>query len=288
MKVYNHPAHSNVTVVELPKKEIKKIDFALCKQPKETLKSYYDRQDTKPDFLMNGGFFNMSDGKTCFNFVDEGEDIVSGHWYELGIGVSGDNTLEYGNVTVHAWRDFVAAYPPLIEDGKACSTAIAKDLNYKARRSVLAYDDTRVYLIAVEGSGMKFEAVQKLLLDMGVTHAIGLDGGGSTKILQDGISITSKLYNRAVDNVIAVYLKPIRHRVQVGAWKTHLYALNMQAKIRKFPDPLIAGYAGARCVKRDGWWKVQVGAYSTREQAERVEAHLATLGVTDTLITTKD
>ena len=72
MKVYKHPTYSNVTVVELPKKEINKIDFAICKQPKETLKAFYDRQETKPDFLMNGGFFNMSDGKTIFNYTING------------------------------------------------------------------------------------------------------------------------------------------------------------------------------------------------------------------------
>lgn len=285
MKVYKHPTHSNVTVVELPKKEIKKIDFAICKQPKETLKSFYDRQTTKPDFLMNGGFFNMSDGKTIFNYTDEGKPVVSGHWTELGIGVSGDNTLEYGKVTAHEWRDFVAAYPPLIEDGKACSTAIAKDLNYKARRSVLAYDDTNVYLIAVEGAGMKFEAVQEMLLDMGVTHAIGLDGGGSTKILQDGKSITSTVYNRAVDNVVAVYLKVI-HRVQCGAFTNYLYALAMLAKIRALPDKIGAGYKNAYIRKIGKYYKIQIGAFSKWAGANLVLADLKAMGF-DAFITTE-
>jgi exopolysaccharide biosynthesis protein len=42
---------------------------------------------------------------------------------------------------------------------------------------------------------------------MNIDYAINLDGGGSTKILKDGKSLTSILYNRSVDNVIAFWLK---------------------------------------------------------------------------------
>ena len=284
MKVYKHPTHSNVTVVELPKKEIKRVDFAICKQPKETLKAFYDRQTTRPDFLMNGGIFNLSDGKTYYNYRDEGKDVSGWHWYTAGMGVV-DDELKYGHIGSEKWTDFVTAYPPLIENGKACSTAIAKELNYKARRSVLAYDEENVYLIAVEGAGMKFEAVQEMLLDMGVTHAIGLDGGGSTKILQDGKSITSTVYNRAVDNVVAVYLKVI-HRVQVGAFTNKPYALALQAKIRALPDHIGAGYKNAYVRKIGKYYKVQVGAFSKWAGANLVLADLKAMGF-DAFITTE-
>lgn len=287
MKIYNHGIYDYVTVVEIPKKEIKKIDFAMCKQPTETLKSFYDRQTTKPDIVMNGGIFNLPDGKTYFNYRDEGETISGWHWYTAGMGTV-DGELKYGGISTEKWSDFVSAYPPLIVDGKIHLIEYAKELDGKKRRSILAYNADTVFMLAVESPGMTFIEAQRLLLALGVTHAIALDGGGSTKILHDGKSITSSLYNRAVDNVVAVYLKEPPHRVQVGAWKTKLYATAYQLKIRAFPDPLIAGYKNARCVQRDGWWKVQVGAYSTRAQAEKVEAHLHSLGVTDTLITQKD
>jgi hypothetical protein len=95
-------------------------------------------------------------------------------------------------------------------------------------------------MLAVESPGMTFAEVQRVLLDLNVTHAIALDGGGSTKILQDGKSITSTLYNRAVDNVVAVFLKKL-FRVQVGAFTNYLYALAMLAKIRALPDNIGAG-----------------------------------------------
>lgn len=279
MKVYKHGIYDYITIVELPKKEIKKIDLALCQEPRETLKSYYDRQAKKPDFIMNGGFFNMDDGRTCFNFTDEGVCIVFGHWNSAGMGVIGDNELVYSNIhNRDDWRDYVAAYPPLIEDGKALPITYATELNYKARRSVLAYNADTVFLIAVESPGMKFEAVQSVLLAMGVTHAIGLDGGGSTKILQDGKSITSTAYNRAVDNVVAVYLKEPLRRVQVGAFTNQLYALAMQVKIRALKDTIGAGYKNAYVRKIGNYYKVQVGAFSKDESAQRVVDDLMSKG----------
>ena len=277
MKVYKHGIYDYITIVEIPKKRIKKIDFALCKEPKETLKAFYDRQEKKPDIIINGGFFNMSDGTTCFNYRDEGKNVSGWHWYTVGMGVV-DGELKYGELSAENWVDFVTAYPPLIEDGKVCPTSIAKDIDYKARRSVLAYNADTVFLIAVESPGMTFRAVQDVLLAMGVTYAINLDGGGSTKILQDGKSITSTAYNRAVDNVVAVYLQEPLRRVQVGAFTNQLYALAMQVKIRALKDSIGAGYKNAYVRKIGNYYKVQVGAFSKDESAQRVVDDLMSKG----------
>ena len=277
MKVYKHGIYDYITVVEIPKRKIKKIDFALCEEPKETLKEYYDRQTEKPDLLINGGIFNLSDGDTYFNFWDD-DKIVSGwHWYDMGMGIV-DGELRYGNVSGTAWKDFVTGYPPLIENGRALPITYATELNYKTRRSVLAYNADTVFLIAVESPGMKFEAVQDVLLNMGVTHAIALDGGGSTKILQDGKSITSTVYNRAVDNVVAVWLKEPLRRVQVGAFTNKLYALAMQVKIRALKDDIGAGYKNAYVRQIGNYYKVQVGAFSTDVAAQRVVDDLMSKG----------
>lgn len=277
MKVYKHGIYDYITIVEIPKKKIKKIDFALCRQPAETLKSYYDRQEKKPDFIINGGIFNLPDGKTYFNYLDEGETISGWHWYTAGMGIV-NGELKYGGVSTEKWTDFISAYPPLIVDGKAVDIEYAKELDGKKRRSILAYDADTVFLIAVESPGMTFQAVQKVLLAMGVTHAIGLDGGGSTKILQDGKSITSTAYNRAVDNVVAVYLQEPLRRVQVGAFTNQLYASAMQVKIRALKDSIGAGYKNAYVRKIGNYYKVQVGAFSKDESAQRVVDDLMSKG----------
>ena len=255
MKVYKHGIYDYITIVEIPKKQIKKIDFALCRQPSETLKSFYDRQTEKPDIVMNGGIFNLPDGKTYFNYLDEGQTISGWHWHTAGMGVV-DGELKYGALSSEKWTDFVSGYPPLIVEGKK-------------RRSLLAYNADTVFMIAICLPGMKFSEAQDVLLAMGVTHAIALDGGGSTKILHDGKSITSSLYNRAVDNVVAVWLNDI-FRVQVGAFSNRIYALAMQTKIRAVRDTIGAGYKNAYVRKIGDYYKVQVGAFSKKESAQRV------------------
>lgn len=44
MKVYTDTTYKYAHIVEINKSELKKIDLAICKQPRETLGSYYSRQ----------------------------------------------------------------------------------------------------------------------------------------------------------------------------------------------------------------------------------------------------
>ena len=81
---------------EIPKNEIEKIDFALCDQPKETIEHYYNRQTNKPKLICNGGFFNMSDGTTIFNYRDNGLSISVSSAHTEGMGVRDNNILEFG------------------------------------------------------------------------------------------------------------------------------------------------------------------------------------------------
>ena len=74
---------------------------------------------------------------------------------------------------------------------------------------MLGYNDKTIYIVAVELPGLRFAEMQKVMKDLGCDYAINLDGGGSTKILEKGESATSTLYNRAVDNVFAIYLNPL-------------------------------------------------------------------------------
>lgn len=289
MKVYKHYYYDYVTIVEIPKKELKRIDMALCKQPRETLKSFYNRQPVKPDFIINGGFFNMSDGVTCFNYIDESKDISNVNYYTDGFGIIDETTLIYGNVNDRTdWRDFISGYPPLIVNKKPCAITYATELNYKARRSILGYNDATIFLVAIESPGMIFTEMQSLMIALGCTHAINLDGGGSTKILQNGKSITSIVNNRAVDNVIAIYLKNSEKVeqstqkeffcVQAGAYSKKAGAEYLLAKIKALPDTIGAGYKNAYIRLINGLWKVQIGAFSIRANAEKVLADLKSKG----------
>ena len=81
MEIITPESYPCATIYKLRKTEIDKINFALCEQPTETLEHFYNRQEVKPDFLFNGGFFSMNNGNTVFTYVDEGKEIaINNDW----------------------------------------------------------------------------------------------------------------------------------------------------------------------------------------------------------------
>lgn len=287
MKIFKHPEYSYVTVVEIPEIEINKIDFDLCEQPKQTLSQYYKECEVKPTIVCNAGFFALSTGDTCFTYKDDGTIISMNKDYVEGIGtISGK--LCFGNINEQRFNDFVSAYPVLIKDSKNVPiTSVAAEINYKARRTILGYNHSNIYIIAVESPGMTFSMIQKMLTRFNLTYAINLDGGGSTKILHNGKSITSNLYNRAVDNVIAIYLTPVTiYRVQLGAFRFKKGADSLCNEIKKLTDTIGAGYKNAYVRKVGDYYKVQVGAFSQKTGANKVVANLKQLGY-NSFVTTR-
>ena len=262
MRIYNPSKYSYITIVEIPKDEISKIDMDICAQPRQTLKKYYDQCAVKPAILCNGGFFSMETGDPTFTYKDDNVEWSKDFFYREGMGIS-NGSLTFGNVDKFPFEDFVSAYPVLIRNGQKVKINTADEINYKARRTVLAYNGLYVYVIAIESPGMNFAQMQNFLLELNVDYAINLDGGGSTKILHDGKSITSVLNNRAVDNVIAFYLLPKKvYRVQVGAFKLKSNANSLLEKVRK---EVGCQEAYVKCV--NGIYKVQIGAFTDKQNA---------------------
>lgn len=205
MRIYYYQKQKYIIVAEINKSEAYRLDFATCKEPRETLQSFYNRQSTKPTLLVNAGFFNMSNGDPVFNFVDESRIEASSNQYKWGMGIKGDNDLIYGYQSQYQWRDFISGYPNLIDGGKKVKIDFAKEINYQARRTMLGYNKSKIFVVCVEDPGITFDIAQSILLDLGCEYAINLDGGGSTNMLINGIKKTKDAYNRAVDNVFAVY-----------------------------------------------------------------------------------
>lgn len=298
MKTYKYVNNADVTVVEFEKNELSKIHFALCQQPRETLSSFYKRQTIKPDVICNGGLFNMSDGVTMFEYRTDDQAISTTVKYKVGMGINrATGELEYGNIDEGKFVDFISGYPPLLCKGVRVATDIGKELDYKARRTALGYNSDKIFLVAAEGRGLTFTELANVMIGLKCTYAINLDGGGSTKILVKGDSITSENYNRAVDNVICFYrkteitpveepVKTILYTVQLGAFKSKANCLALVEKIKVLPDVIGAGYKNAYCKEINGFYKCQVGAFSKKINAQRVVDDLKTKGY-NAFITTK-
>ena len=279
MKTYKHKSYSYVTITEVAFKEIDKIDFALCKQPTETLESYYKRQTVKPHLLVNGGFFSMADGTTAFTYKDEGK-MISEQSYPVGVGIMADNRLVYGELAKLNVRDFITAYPMLIINGKInLPTNMASEIDYKARRTCMGWNDETVYFVTVDAPGMAFRELANMLYGIGCKYAMNLDGGGSTRMLVEGkLKSAVQLYNRPVDNVVAVYLKTapkkVFYRVQTGAFLLYANAKRYLERVQALGND----YKGAYINKDGMYYKVQVGYFGVKANADRMVADLKTKG----------
>lgn len=275
------------TVRKIPFSEIERVDFALCAQPRQTLQNFYNACERKPDILTNGGFFGMSDGSTCFNYVDDGQIVHSTDQYKWGIGIVDAKTMIYNSFDNRTdWRDFISGYPVLIDNYQPVKITFAKELNYKARRTILAFDPDYLYLICIDKPGMAYSAMQAMLQSFNVQYAINLDGGGSTRMMDNGQVVTNGSENRAVDNVVAVYLKKEEertlYRTQCGAYSQRANAETLLTKIKA----LGGLYEKAYVRKVNDLWKVQVGCFAIKSNAERVRDDLKSKGF-NCFITTK-
>lgn len=215
MKQYRHPSYSYVYITEIKKSEIKRIDFCACKEPRETLGSFYNRQTEKPDVLTNLGFFGMSNGVPVFNTVDEGvirSKDYSNDNYKVGIGMtySNDKEFTFGRVddTSIKWKDFITAYPVLLNgNGPITTFNYATEINYNAARMCFGWNDTTIFIVQIGMPGMMFQTMSRMLYNLGCNYAVNNDGGGSARMLVGGETYGMPTENRSVDNVCAIYLK---------------------------------------------------------------------------------
>ena len=273
---YTHPTYSYVKILKIPFSSINKIDFALCNQPTETPDSYYKRQLIKPDIITNGGFFSMSNGQTCFSFIDERKTVSSCNYF--GIGIKGNKSLYYSKIS-EKYRDFIAAYPPLVINGSPYEIDYAKELNYKARRTCIGWSKEYYFVVVVDKPGLNYKSLQEIFLELNADFAINLDGGGSTRLLIDGKRKTSELYARPVDNVMCVYLNKESQTqpqtiycVQVGAFSKKQNGENLLSELKS------KGFTSAYIKKVGNYYKVQVGAFSVKLNAERLKDQLTSIG----------
>lgn len=208
MELYEPTNKKYVHIVKISKKEIDKIGIEIGQQPRETLQSFYDRQAKKPNLVTNLGLFGMnSAGLPCFSLVSNHQQYAYDGLRTEGFGISDSNELLYGQHKERDWKDFCSAYPMLIKDGKKTIITYATELAYKTRRTCIGYDANYIYVICVDSPGMTYDELQSLGLSLGLSFMLNADGGGSSRMIYDGKTITNGLENRAVDNMFVVYLK---------------------------------------------------------------------------------
>ena len=202
-----------IHTIEVPIDEIKHIDFAICKEPRETLSQYYDRQEVKPDIICNAGFFALKDGATIFNYIDEHERKSRENFCEWGIGTTDNTNLVFGNVNDGTdYKDFICGYPVLLDNGVILDMSYASSIAGANPRTAIGYNQDYIYIVTIDGRqigkpGMTLKELAKYMQSIGCAYAINLDGGGSSRCHIGDRIVNSPIENRAVDSILAIYLK---------------------------------------------------------------------------------
>lgn len=263
-----------ITVVKMPLQSISKIELVMAKQPLETMSSIFKRINPHPDFMLNGGLFNMSNGATLSTTVDNGVKMAEGYFSNFGLWVNNNYSFGYDYYRPQTdLRDFIGGSPSLIInnivniDKKGIDSSF---LNNRHPRSAIGMSNENFYIVAVDGrriwaKGMTCIELANFMKDkLGCRYAINLDGGGSTRLGQNvGGNLTalnSPLENRAVDNFLCFYISRDKDLRLVTA-----SSLN----IRLTPNGLIIGtYANGTVVEvlesANGWCRTTKGWVSEK------------------------
>ncbi len=273
MITINKP-NNHTTVCVIPKNDVERLDFIQCKEPYQTIEAFKNSQTIKPDIVINGGFFNLSSGKTEMDYIDNGiKKSNDTSWNSYGIGIKLDGELCCGFES-DKWKDFLTAYPPLLIDGKFNTMNIAKNLNYRTRRSIIGYNQNNIYLITIDNPGAILREAAEVAEQAGCLYAINLDGGGSTRMITNDATYAAAAYNRPVDNVIAFWLKKHKktiYRVQLGAFARKESAMAYCEEIKKVSANAFVKYV-------EPYYKVCAGAFSIKSNAEKLVLQLKSYG----------
>lgn len=188
-----------VTHLVINKSEVKEIRF--LKDKKMKMSEWYEK--TKADCLINGALFNP-DGTPIENYISDYIVYSKSDWAVDGVSVT-DNIIEFGKPK---GRDFISGFPCLVPK---ININIGNSLSGANPRSVFSINNNEILLTTVDGRqngrGMVITQLAYYMSMMGVTHSINLDGGGSTRMMFKGEVLNKPTEDRAVSNVIAIWLK---------------------------------------------------------------------------------
>lgn len=206
-----------ITVVSIPFDDIEMLDLQMGNEPVEKPRDLYKRLAKKPAFIMNGVMYDVKTGKTCTNAVDDGKRVSYG-FSTFGLVTQKDGSFSFSDYSsVKGCKDFAGGGPALIKNG-----VISIDGNYGAYfmgdnpRSSVGRSKTDFIMVAIDGrnevndvvyEGMTVREEAEFMLSLGCVDAINFDGGGSTILLHNGKEINTPCDDRAVDNMLCIYLK---------------------------------------------------------------------------------
>ena len=169
----------------------------------KTMGEWYAAQEEKPDMMINASLWDKTG---AIGTIWQDGRLIRNEGTGFGFGVNTAGGWGFADPWGIQWRDYITGYPALVKAGKALSDSVdSYVMNAKTKRSAVAAAGNRLYFITADN--MTGAGLRKALVSFGVYSAIGLDGGGSSRLLVDGRAVNSPTDDRKCPNAIAVWLK---------------------------------------------------------------------------------
>ena len=192
---------SNAYIVSIGNDEIDKID--IVQLGGRTIKQWYDKQENKPDYMINASLWN---DKGAIGTIWQNGELVRNEGTGYGFGINQNGSFGFGNPWDIAWNNYITGYPALIKDGKIMPDSVdGYVMNSHTKRSVIGSAGDKLYLISM--NNVTIEQLKVALSNFGIYNAINLDGGGSSRLMVGANAVNSPTDDRIIPNAICVWLK---------------------------------------------------------------------------------
>jgi len=170
----------------------------------------------KPDYLINAGMYDTKSGLTVCDTIVDGVLLNGGNYTDKGFSWD-DNNVTPDTTAVaktRGYKFFLGGSPSLVWDGKLNIDGRGFDKYFlnsaKSVRIGLGISDKEL-IVCFPAAAKKLGVFAGIMAAAGCRYAINLDGGGSTRVMQNVNGTLKRLSankeNRANSTWLAIYLK---------------------------------------------------------------------------------
>lgn len=168
-----------------------------------TMGQWYAQQADKPAYMINASLW---DEQGPIGTIIRGGKTVRDQGNGFGFGIVSNGDCGFGAPWAVPWVDYITGYPALIVGGKPTDYTVDNYVqNVVTKRAAIAAAGRHLYLIT--GEKYNLNQFRAELASFGAHHAINLDGGGSARLMIDGMAINEPSDDRACKTCIAVWVK---------------------------------------------------------------------------------
>lgn len=157
----------------------------------------------RPSIICNAELFNMNTYKPSSGVVSNGINDLLTEAHGVAFVNNLTPVLSYKNNAKA--NDWIGAYPLLVRDGKVVVTKAPSGLGGSVARTAFCWNDEYVSVVYVKAEDKAtIVGFAEKIVELGFTHAINLDGGGSTACITPQYAYDQ---GRKVRGKIGIWLK---------------------------------------------------------------------------------